>query len=118
FAVTVVFAWGQDVLPLLPALVYLVAIGVALTMIDLDHHRLPNAIVLPSYPVVALLLVAAAAMTGDWWALARAGIGGAALFGFFLLLVLIYPAGMGWGDVKLAGVLGMMLGYLGWAALV
>ena len=101
--------------PELPAFLYLGAIGVALWMIDLDVKRLPNAIVLPSYVVAGLLLGAAALPGGAWSELLRAGVAGAALFGFYFVLALIYPAGMGFGDVKLAGVLGMCLGWLGWA---
>jgi leader peptidase (prepilin peptidase) / N-methyltransferase len=101
-----------------PAYLYFVAIGVALAMIDLDHRRLPNAVVLPSYPVVAVLLFGATLWTHDWSALARAGIGAAALFGFYFLLATVYPAGMGFGDVKLAGILGAVLGYLSWASLI
>lgn len=104
--------------PDLPAFLYFGAIGIALALIDLDCRRLPNAIVLPSYPVLIVLLTASAWWRGDWWSLARAGVGGAALFGFYLLLALAYPAGMGFGDVRLAGVLGGVLGYLSWAALL
>ncbi len=118
FAATALLVWHRSQLPLLPALLYLVAIGIALALIDIDVHRLPNAIVVPSYPVLAVLLTGASAWSGDWGALARAGIGGAALFGFYLVIVLVYPAGMGWGDVKLAGLLGGVLGYVGWSALL
>jgi leader peptidase (prepilin peptidase)/N-methyltransferase len=101
----------------LPAYLYLVAIGVALALIDLDVHRLPNAIVLPSYVVAPVLLTVASLGDGDWAALLRAGIGGVGLYVLYFLLRLAYPSGMGFGDVKLAGVLGMYLGWLGWGQL-
>ena len=99
-----------------PAYLYFAAIGITLAAIDLDVRRLPNAIVLPSYPVLAVLLTASAWWQGDWWSLLRAVIGGAALFAFFLALVLVYPAGMGFGDVRLAGIVGGVMAYLSWGA--
>jgi leader peptidase (prepilin peptidase)/N-methyltransferase len=101
----------------LVALLYLMAISIALALIDVQVHRLPNAIVLPAYPVLAALLVAGSAVSGDWTALGRAGIGLVVLGGAYLLLALAVPGGMGLGDVKLAGVLGMVLAYLGWGPL-
>jgi leader peptidase (prepilin peptidase) / N-methyltransferase len=102
----------------LPAFLYLAAIAVALALIDLDTHRLPDAIVLPAYPVTAALLVLASWGTQDWGALVRAGIGGAVLFGLYFALAVAKPGGMGFGDVKLAGVLGGALAWIGWGALV
>ena len=104
--------------PELPAFLYLGAVGVALAMIDIDVKRLPNAIVLPSYPAAAALLTVAAAVDGRWEDLLRAGLGMVALYAFYFLLALVYPAGMGFGDVKLAGILGLYLGWLGWAEVV
>ena len=112
-AVAARFGWAAE----LPAYLYLTSIGVALAFIDLDVRRLPDAIVLPSYPVMGVLLTIAAAATGDWDDLLRAALGGLILGGFYFALVFAYPAGMGFGDVKLSGVLGMALGYLGWAEL-
>lgn len=100
------------------AYLYFAAISIALALIDLDTRRLPNTIVLPSYPVGAALLGTAAALTGNWGALIGAAIGGAVLYAVYLLLALVYPGGMGFGDVKLAGVLGIFLGYLGWGPLI
>lgn len=102
----------------LPACLYFAAMGIALALIDLDCRRLPNAIVVPSYPILAALLVGAAAGHHQWWPLARAGIGAAVLFGFYLALALAYPNGMGFGDVKLAGLIGGVLAYLSWSTLV
>jgi leader peptidase (prepilin peptidase)/N-methyltransferase len=102
----------------LPAYLYFTAIGIALALIDLDCRRLPNAIVLPAYPVLAVALAGSAWWQHDWWSLARAGIGAAALLAFFGAVVLVHPAGMGLGDVKLSGVIGAVLGYLSWSALV
>ena len=102
----------------LPAFLYLAAIAIALALIDLDVHRLPNAIVLPSYVVGGVLLAVPSLVDGDYSQLLRAVIGLAALYAFYFGLVLVYPAGMGFGDVKLAGVLGMYLAWLGWAELV
>ena len=104
--------------PDLPAFLYFGAIGIALAAIDLDCRRLPNAIVLPSYPVLAVLLAGSAWWQHDWWSLGRAVLGGVALFAFYLLLALAYPAGMGFGDVRLAGILGGVLAYLSWPALL
>ena len=102
----------------LVAFLYLAAISTALALIDLATKRLPNSIVLPAYPVGAVLLTASALLQGDAVALGRAGIGALALGGLYLALALAKPGGMGMGDVKLAGVLGLFLGRLGWDELV
>jgi leader peptidase (prepilin peptidase)/N-methyltransferase len=96
------------------AFLWLAGVSVALAVIDLEHHRLPDAIVLPSYAVGGALLAASSILVGDWPALVRAAIGLASLFAFYLIAALSYPGGMGFGDVKLAGVLGLYLAWLGW----
>jgi leader peptidase (prepilin peptidase)/N-methyltransferase len=102
----------------LPAYLYLASVGLALAVIDLDTKRLPNALTLPSYVVGALLLALPAALDDNWDDYLRAGLAMVALYGFYFVLALIYPKGMGWGDVKLAGVLGLYLGWLSWGVLV
>lgn len=102
----------------LPAYLYLAGAGVVLTVIDLRERRLPNAIVLPSYLIVGVLLVAPAVLAGQWPQYWRAWAGALILFCLYLGLALISPSGMGLGDVKLAGVLGLALGWQGWPALV
>jgi leader peptidase (prepilin peptidase)/N-methyltransferase len=104
--------------PALPAFLYLGAVGALLALIDLDVRRLPNALTLPSYPVAIVLLGLAALIDHDMGALSRALLGGLALLAFYALLAFINPGGMGMGDVKLAGVLGLYLGWLGWGVLL
>lgn len=99
------------------AYLYFAAISIVLTLIDLDTHRLPNSIVLPSYPVAVILLTAAAWLTGEWGLLLVAGMGMVVMYLFYFLLRAARPGGMGGGDVKLAGVIGIYLGWLGWGAL-
>jgi leader peptidase (prepilin peptidase)/N-methyltransferase len=101
----------------LPAFLYLAAISIALALIDLDTLRLPFTIVAPAYPVAAVLLAGASWAAHDRDSAIRMVLGGAALWGLYRLLHLIYPAGMGYGDVRLSGVLGLYLGWLGWGSL-
>ncbi|WP_328295894.1 prepilin peptidase [Kineococcus sp. NBC_00420] len=101
----------------LPAYLYLAAVAVALAAIDIDVQRLPDKIVLPSYGVALVLLAVASLGDGNWGALVRAVVGGLALFLLYAVMVVVYPRGMGLGDVKLAGVLGLYLGWWGWSAL-
>ena len=89
-------------LTVLPAYLYLGVLGVVLAAIDADVHRLPDALVLPSYPVALVLLAGASWGTGDWWSLVRAALAGAALWLAYLVLALISPGGLA-GVVLLLG---------------
>jgi leader peptidase (prepilin peptidase)/N-methyltransferase len=65
-----------------------------------------------------VLLGAAALLQHHPYSIVRALVGMGAMYAFYLVLVLVKPGAMGWGDVKLSGVLGLYLGFLGWGALV
>jgi leader peptidase (prepilin peptidase)/N-methyltransferase len=102
----------------IPAFGYLAAVSIALAVIDLDTFRLPSVIVIPSYWVALARLGGASWAENDRASAVRMVLGGAALWGVYRLLHLIYPPGMGYGDVRLAGVLGIYLGWLGWGPLL
>lgn len=98
-------------------LVPLVPVGVALALIDWRTRLLPTRIIAPTYLVLIPLVIVAALASGEPRLLLRAAIGWALMGGVYVLLWLIYPAGMGYGDVRLSGILGIVLGYLGWGQL-
>jgi leader peptidase (prepilin peptidase)/N-methyltransferase len=100
----------------LPAYLYLAAISIALAAIDLDTMRLPDAIVLPSYRMALVLLILAMIAEHNWDAGIRGLIAAGALYAFYFVLAVVHP-GMGFGDVKLALLLGLYLGWLGWSSL-
>jgi leader peptidase (prepilin peptidase)/N-methyltransferase len=83
-----------------------------LAIIDLDVKRLPDALTLPSYAVGVVLL--GLGSLSEPHQLLRAVLGAAAMFGLYFALCFAYPAGMGFGDVKLSGVLGLYTAWLGW----
>jgi leader peptidase (prepilin peptidase)/N-methyltransferase len=83
----------------------LVTALVPIALIDLEHRLIPNRITLP-----AAIAAVAAGLALDIGFVPEQLIAGAAAGGFFLLAALAYPRGMGMGDVKLAGVLGLYLG--------
>lgn len=100
--------------PVLPAMLFLAAMGLALALIDLDVRRLPFEISIPGLGVTALLLVGAGFADG-WSPVAVALLSAAAWFGLYWSLWRgTRGRGMGLGDVVLAPTLGLALGWLGW----
>ncbi len=102
----------------LPAYLWLGAVAVTLAVIDVDCHRLPDRLTLPSYIAGIVLLGAASLARDDLGALVRALIAMAAVFAVFFALAFVSPRSLGFGDVKLAGVLGLFVGWLGWGELL
>jgi leader peptidase (prepilin peptidase)/N-methyltransferase len=102
----------------LPAFLVLFAGLLALSVIDVQRLLLPKAIVWPDSIAVAGLLVTAAAATGRWHDL-LVGIACAAIwFALFYVMFIVSPRLLGFGDVRLAPVLGLSLGWLGWRYVV
>jgi len=92
--------------------------GVLLAAADLIARRLPDALTLPAYPVVALLLGAAAVGAGNTDALARATAGALLWAGGYAAVRLVAPGALGGGDVKLAGSLGALAAATSWSGLL
>jgi leader peptidase (prepilin peptidase) / N-methyltransferase len=109
--VAVVLARGLH--PELVALIPFTAVLIAVAFIDLQHRIVPNKIVVPA---AVWGMAAAAAFRTDM--LPELLMAGAGAFTFLLAAALVYPAGMGMGDVKLAAVMGLYLGKLVLPALV
>lgn len=102
---------------LLATLVLALVWAVVLAVVDLEVRRLPDRLVLPGYPVAAVLLGVCAWTTGDAAALLRALACSGLAVAAFLVTALLSPGGrgLGLGDVKLAGVLALLLGWWGWS---
>ncbi|HEY0637341.1 MAG TPA: A24 family peptidase [Pseudonocardiaceae bacterium] len=100
------------------AFAVLAVLGVLLSVVDLTVRRLPDRVTLPAYPLVFGLLTVAAVAGDDPGALLRSALGGLVLAAAYLALALLRPGHLGGGDVKLAGLLGLALGWLGWHALL
>jgi leader peptidase (prepilin peptidase)/N-methyltransferase len=81
-------------------------------VVDARTHRIPNKIVLPAYPLVVGLLLVSTVLTGRWAAF-WASLGcGAGLWALYYLWGMVKAGSLGFGDVKLAGILGLLLGYV------
>lgn len=103
----------------LPAYLAFATTLLVLSAIDFEHHRLPNRILGPA-SIMAVILLAVASATSSYWNSIPLALAGGAAFGVpMLLLAVAVPRGMGIGDVKLAGYLGLHLGWLSlWQVLI
>lgn len=106
--------WSPALLPWL----YVIPLGVMLSYIDLRTRLLPTRLIAPSYLVVIVLVGLAAAIDGRTDLLVRAAIGWAVVGGLYFLPWLVYRKGVGYGDVRLSGILGIALGCVGWQAML
>lgn len=97
----------------LPAYLLFAWLTVALVWIDADVHRLPDGLVLPAYPALLALVLVATAGLGEWSALWRALGCLVAVYLVFFVMHVISPTSLGFGDVKLSGLVGLLLGWLG-----
>ncbi|MGH1562891.1 prepilin peptidase [Mumia sp. DW29H23] len=104
--------------PALPLWVAVTVLGVTLSYVDWHTRLLPKRLVLPAYPVVLALALLAALLGRDTDVLLRVGVGWLVLSGAYALLWIVSPRGIGYGDVRLSGILAIALATLGWAELI
>lgn len=102
----------------LPAFLLFAWTLLVVAVIDARTRRIPNRLTYPLTPALFVLVTLAAVAGGEPALVVRAVLGGLAAFSALLVLALVSPRGMGMGDVKLAGFLGIGLGYLGWGEVV
>jgi leader peptidase (prepilin peptidase)/N-methyltransferase len=100
------------------ALAWFGGAAVVLAGVDLLRHRLPDRVTFPSVVVCAVALLTDAVVTGDWGALLRAAVAGGVTLGLATGARVVSPGGLGGGDVKLLGLLGLVLGWAGWGVLM
>ena len=105
-------AWRIGLRPALGVYLLGSASLVALSVIDLQHYRLPNRLVFPTLGLVVVGVGLVSGLSGDLGAASIAYLGGLAYFAILMVCHLISPRGMGMGDVKLAAVLGVLLAWI------
>lgn len=106
-------AWRLGPVAILPAYWVLVAGLVSIAAVDLERYLVPNRILYPTLLLGSLLLIVGALIDNSWHALLGAALGGVVAFAALFLIHLVQPKGMGFGDVRLAGLLGVFLGWFG-----
>jgi leader peptidase (prepilin peptidase) / N-methyltransferase len=111
-------ALGLGADPWLVAVLPLVPVSVALAFIDLHTRLLPSRIVLPATAYALVVALVLWAVSGDHDDVLRGVIGLVVLRSVYWVLWRIHSAGMGFGDVRLAALVGLLLGHVGWSQLV
>jgi leader peptidase (prepilin peptidase)/N-methyltransferase len=114
----VLLAWRLTSAWALPAYCVLAAAVVGISVIDVEHMRIPSTLVYSTAVLGAPLLVLASAGTHRWSALLSALIGGVIAFAAFFTLFFAVPKGIGFGDVRLAGLCGGFLGWMGYREVI
>jgi leader peptidase (prepilin peptidase)/N-methyltransferase len=106
-------AWHYGLSPALGIMIFYACLFILVSVIDLEHGLILNKVVYPSMVVALLLALISRPWLTQWIVpgIANAAIGGAIGFALFLLIALISRGGMGWGDVKLAGLIGLATGF-------
>ena len=120
-AVSVTFAVVTAVVGLawtLPALLLFTACGAAIAAVDLLERRIPNRMLLVATPAVAFAILVGAVGRGSAAPLLWTAVGAVGLFLVYLVIALLAPSAMGMGDVKLAALVGGVLGFVGPAAIL
>jgi len=96
----------------LPVYAYFIWLSVVLSVVDFRELRLPNKYVYPAYGIVTLGLLVPAAIGGYWVSMFQAAMCALVGLAIFMIMHVIYPSGMGMGDVKLAGIIGLVAGWV------
>jgi leader peptidase (prepilin peptidase)/N-methyltransferase len=106
-------AWHYGLSPALGIMAFYACLFISIFVIDLEHGLILNKVVYPSIVVALLLALLPRPWLTQWivTGIANAAIGGAIGFGLFLLIALVSRGGMGWGDVKLAALIGLATGF-------